>query len=339
MRRLRLPGGRHLRLPAQDKDDAGAIAVLVAVLLGGGVLLGMGALVIDVGTLAVEREQLQSGADAGAWAIAGACAKDATAPGCVAPDGLATGYAQANVNDGSADAHATVTRCPAGCASVGSADHCPAVPANLRGGIAQVNTSTRNDDGTTLLPPVLAQALDGGYDGSTVVACSQVVWGVAVRGAALGVGVGRCKWAESVGVDPEQPAGVDVQLTQGQSCAGAAPPPEFGWMGGEGPAGEEDCAATVAVDDVVPGTDGTGCDDALAAARDSGAPALVPILDQAGPAGFHVVGLGAFVVTDVTVAGASRVVTGHFTRMIVPARDALPGPADDYGTAVLTRIN
>jgi Flp pilus assembly protein TadG len=44
--RLGRPVLRRLR-----RDDQGAVAVLVAVLVAGGVLLGIGALVIDVGEI------------------------------------------------------------------------------------------------------------------------------------------------------------------------------------------------------------------------------------------------------------------------------------------------
>ena len=46
----------------------------VAVLIGGGVLFGMGALVIDVGQLYQNRAELQNGADAAALAVAKSCA-------------------------------------------------------------------------------------------------------------------------------------------------------------------------------------------------------------------------------------------------------------------------
>ncbi len=50
------------------------IGVLVAVLIGGGVLTGMGALVVDVGQLYQERAELQNGADAAALGVAKSCA-------------------------------------------------------------------------------------------------------------------------------------------------------------------------------------------------------------------------------------------------------------------------
>jgi Flp pilus assembly protein TadG len=62
------------------RDDRGVIGVLVAVLLGGGVLLGMGALVIDVGQIYQNRAELQNGADAGALAAARQCALGNCAP-------------------------------------------------------------------------------------------------------------------------------------------------------------------------------------------------------------------------------------------------------------------
>src|SRR5690606_28876124 len=60
-------------------EDAGAVAVLVMVLLAGGVLLGMAALTIDVGSLYGERRQLQNSADAGALSSAQDCAAQAAA--------------------------------------------------------------------------------------------------------------------------------------------------------------------------------------------------------------------------------------------------------------------
>ena len=47
---------------------------MVALLFGGGVLMGLGALVIDVGQLYQERAELQDGADAAALGVAKSCA-------------------------------------------------------------------------------------------------------------------------------------------------------------------------------------------------------------------------------------------------------------------------
>jgi Flp pilus assembly protein TadG len=80
--------------------ERGAVAAAVAVVLGAGVLLGMATVVVDVGRLYAEREQLQSGADAAVWAVAEECARTPGACG----DQLATAeqYANQNAVDGAA---------------------------------------------------------------------------------------------------------------------------------------------------------------------------------------------------------------------------------------------
>ena len=60
--------GPHPRSPRSASvrgHDDGAVTMLVAVLLAGGVLLGMAALTVDVGLIHAERRELQNGADAG----------------------------------------------------------------------------------------------------------------------------------------------------------------------------------------------------------------------------------------------------------------------------------
>src|ERR1043165_3858879 len=78
--------------------ERGAVAVTVAILLGGGVLLGFAALVVDVGQLYAEREELQSGADAAALAVAKACATQTKHDGCISGN---------RVNDPDPDVHDT----------------------------------------------------------------------------------------------------------------------------------------------------------------------------------------------------------------------------------------
>ena len=74
------------------RDERGAIGVLVAVLLAGGVLTGMGALVVDIGQLYQVRAEQQNGADAGALGVAKSCALGLCDPS------VAAGYANANAS-------------------------------------------------------------------------------------------------------------------------------------------------------------------------------------------------------------------------------------------------
>ena len=60
-------------LTRNNRDDRGAVLVWVALMIV--VLLGVGALVLDVGALCVERRELQNGADAAALAVAQDCAE------------------------------------------------------------------------------------------------------------------------------------------------------------------------------------------------------------------------------------------------------------------------
>jgi uncharacterized membrane protein len=60
-------GLRRSNRRKRDDYEHSAIGMTLAVLLSGGVLFGMGAIVVDVGHLYVEREELQSGADAAGW--------------------------------------------------------------------------------------------------------------------------------------------------------------------------------------------------------------------------------------------------------------------------------
>ena len=49
------------RLTTPLSSDRGAVAVLVAILFGFGVMLGAGALTVDVGNINADRRQLQNG--------------------------------------------------------------------------------------------------------------------------------------------------------------------------------------------------------------------------------------------------------------------------------------
>ena len=81
-------------LPTKN-GERGAVSLIVALTLV--VLLGFGAMAVDVAMMYAERTQLRNGADAAALAIAQTCAKNTT---CPAPTPIATTYASGNANDG-----------------------------------------------------------------------------------------------------------------------------------------------------------------------------------------------------------------------------------------------
>lgn len=84
------------RVATANDNERGVAGVLVALMML--VLIGAGALAVDVGQIYAERAQLQNGADAAALAVAKRCHKS----GCdqAAADALAKDLANANANDG-----------------------------------------------------------------------------------------------------------------------------------------------------------------------------------------------------------------------------------------------
>jgi len=197
MRRL-----NHLLRQARGRQrpDDGAVAVLVAVLLLGGVLLGMGALTVDVGGLYSERRQLQNAADAAALAVAQDAARSCSTGPC-APASRAQTYANDNSSDG---ASGVLEVCGAGWSAVGpcagqggpALTQCPAVPGSYSTWV-RVRTSTRTGGGSTLLPGWFARTLtgNGGYAGSTVLACAQAALGAPSRlTATLPLTLSLCEW-------------------------------------------------------------------------------------------------------------------------------------------------
>jgi hypothetical protein len=185
--------------PRRRPDDRGAVATVVAVLLAGGVLLGFGALAIDVGFIYAEREELVTGSDAAALAVGRACANDR--PECAneaAILALVSTYANANASDGLSN---VVEVC--GLLS-GRLAPCTAMPANLARCLGaaptdatefvEVRLSTLLDGGRLALPPVFAQTLVGNedFEGATVRACARVSW---ERINVLGLTVSTCERA------------------------------------------------------------------------------------------------------------------------------------------------
>lgn len=196
--------GLILRRLRGNGPDRGAVALIVAILFGGGVLLGMGAMVIDVGGMYAERAQLQNGADAGALAVASGCAENLGActnavlalnSSCSTAASASTGIASCNAND-------NTTKIDAVCGNAAGLNTCPSpAPSSCpsstpSGNYVQVQTSTLNPDGTTVLPPTFGKAVLGSsWPGEHVQACAQASWGPpSTLGAAVAVTISYCEW-------------------------------------------------------------------------------------------------------------------------------------------------
>jgi hypothetical protein len=345
------------------RGERGGVTAVFASVLGCGVLLGMGTLVVDVARLYVEREQLQSGADAGALKIAQVCATTSAICTSRVAD-VARQYADANSADGTAGVSVVCGRggdlapCPA--PSGGLADCVRAAPA--AGDYVEIRTDTRLPDGSTVLPPVFAQSIVDGYRGATVNACARAAWG-APRSARLALAISVCEWDRYTtgGASyPDPPTERLIHLhddptagvCQPAGSAGAGTPGGFGWL--DDPAGG--CRTPVVANGTYQGqpadTMSHACEAMLTEGRRSRRAVLMPIYNavaaQGGTVRYTLLGFAGFVVTGWDLPGSRNVSTltgrsscdtptpcvyGYFTRATVPGGGPIGGP--DLGASVV----
>lgn len=363
MRDLISRGTRSLLVPLRPlrRNQRGAVAVVVAVLVGGGVLVGMGAMVVDVGQLYQERAELQSGADAAALAVAKSCASGTCKPT------LAPGYASANAKDGAATVNSvcgsgTLGTCTA---SNGAITNCPQLPA-AGANYVDVHTSTKTSSGSTLLPPVFARTLlgNGSYSGSTVYACARAAWGGPLAARTIALTISACEWDAATlngtvfGPPPPYPPNplpapsVDQVLqlhtskTSTTACstepAGSDGPGLFGWT--DDPSGNcstYESGGTYTVSTGVAA--GNTCQSLLAAAQAGRTLLFIPVYTSVAGTGqlgtYTLKGFAAFVVTGYHLPGftasdwlnpandchgSAQCVNGYFTQGLI-ASTGTPG--------------
>lgn len=340
------------RLPG--RDDRGVVGVLVGLLIGT-VLLGLGALVIDVGQLYQERAELQNGADAAALAVAKSCATGST---CSAA--LAAQYANENASaltGGTAGVTLVcgsfgLGTCPA---STGAMTDCPPPPASTQGYV-DVHTATQTSGGGTVIVPIFAKALLGNdsYTGTTVQACAQASWGGPSAGNTLAFAISACSWdswtSEGTNFAPAPPAvppaSYDHQLnlanlgndagctgeTSGSDGAGA-----FGWAVDQ----TGSCGIFTDTPTFPAGTGvsaGSTCQTALSNAYTSRKAVLLPVYTTVTSTGanayFTLKGFAAFVITGYHITGSFTAndwlnpannctgnnfcIDGYFTKALIP---------------------
>ncbi len=183
-------------------DEQGAVLMLVVFLTV--TLIGMAALVVDVGALLDEHRQLQNGADAGALAVARSCAQGAC------DTSLAENLADANSRDGDS--------------VVDSVSY----PTANR---VRVTTSTHGGSGS-ILPYAFGQILTG-VKGKTQRATATAAWTNPAPATAIGVpiAVSQCEANQLV-------VGTYVVIrftTPLSTCLLEYPSGNFGWLDAECP--------------------------------------------------------------------------------------------------------
>lgn len=225
------------------RDDRGAIGVIIAILVAGGVLLGSAALVIDVGQIYQNRSELQNGADAAALAVARQC--ELTPGSCAQATALGTAlsYANSNASALTQDTAGIDVVCGSGglnsCTSGifgNGLTSCPPNPTN-GANFVDVLTETKLKSGSTLLPPIFARTIVGNstYNGTTVKACAQAEWGGSLQSDSLALTLSLCQWQDltgSGGSGFNTPVAVFIK-GKAKPCAGPAGqnmPGGFDWL-------------------------------------------------------------------------------------------------------------
>jgi Flp pilus assembly protein TadG len=218
-----------LWLTSRFSSDRGAVAIIVAMLFGFGVVIACAALTLDVGQINLDRRQLQNGADAAALSAA----RDCIAGVCPSPTG--SKQAQANyarlvllANNNAADGATKLARvdsglaagvtdpqavcgtlpgltaCPVGTNS-SNLQECPAPSASASSlPYVRVYTQTLNASRTqTLLPYSFGAAIAGSGSGANQQACAAVAAGAAGSGpVAFPVTFSYCDWLAQTHADP-----------------------------------------------------------------------------------------------------------------------------------------
>jgi hypothetical protein len=361
------------RLSRSAADDRGAVAATLAIMLGTGVLLGMAAVVVDVGRIYAEREQLQTSADGAAWMVAETCVLQPD--DCADQDVRAGQYAGASAADGTAGVAEICGRGPGlpGCSEAAiNRTACLGVgPADTK--YAEVRTRTLQPDGGGLLPPTFARALSGGDVGTSVGACARVAWGPPRRASGMAVTFSTCEWdaltdggttfwpSPPHGVPPQSAERVIYLKGATTTTCPAGPsgwdrPGGFGWLDDS----TGTCTTTVEVDGSFGGNTGNSvshpCRTALAALRAEHRLSLIPIYDGVTGNGshttYHLAGFASFVLTGYyqsgfrapswlsgrhLCSGSQRCLYGYFTRGLVPTTGAeIGGP--DLGVSVVNLV-
>lgn len=310
---------RVIRKVASDRDK-GAVSVVVGLLIVP--LIGFLAVAIDVAALYADRQQLQTGADAGALAIAQDCAVELCNP--LTYNQTATELAVANKNDGSVSAFAL---------------------ADPAAGRVTVDTTT---DRAHWFAPVL------GFDSSTVTAEATVGWGAPTGGTAvLPMTLSLCEFNAQTGgiLFGSTPTTIKFTKSSDTGCTGPSGnvvPGGFGWLSTD----TGTCNTTSVVNETLFTSTGnsvpSGCQPEDFQSL-QGATVLLPIFDEAGESGssafYKVHAYAAFTITGYYFAdskyrwnsacsGNERCISGYFTEYVELSDAFSYGEAPDLGSSV-----
>jgi Flp pilus assembly protein TadG len=287
------------------RDERGAVAVVVALVMVP--LIGFAALGLDVAALWWEKQQLHTGADAAALAIAQDCSRAAST--CTSNGAAATAQTLAAGNHPKGAVSATVT--------------------SLTSTQVTVNASATR---ANLFAPVL------GARSSTVNASATVAWGAPSGGTAvLPLAFSWCEWQQQTG--GALPSGTTSRViyltkTSGTTdCTGPSNnivPGGFGWL----TVNSGGCGTTTSIGNIITSDPGNSVPNGCSTSSFSslvGKTVLLPLFDSYAGSGsgatYRIFGYAAFQLTGYsfggqysagtgTCNGNDRCVKGYFTRFV-----------------------
>ena len=304
---------RLMRRP--HRDEKGVVVVLMAAFVMG--IVGMAALVVDVGTVLDEKRQLQTGADAAALGLAQhlgrTCPVTATAACTASLQSRADELAKANARDGFAKVEAPTS------------DHTTRQ--------VTVRTSTLDGGTGTILPYSFGQALTG-VEGKTVHASATASWGPVGRAPVMRLAILQCDFVR-LGFSTVE----STIVFHSESACGGGPgldaPGNFGWL--EDDSDGDACELTVSANQVAGGRPGNSPALADCVGAYLNEDILLPVSDDivgvTGPGGnavYTVKGFARFHLTAYRFgpkgspgpdpcSGATNCIKGYFVRYVMPS--------------------
>lgn len=296
--------------------DRGAVLVWVALLMP--VLLGVGALTVDLGALYAERRELQNGSDAAALAVAQSCGGG----DCTGYATQAQQYANTNAKDG---ASAVDVVCGVG---TGLPTCVGSPPPGLTGatGWVTVTTSTKSSGGGTKINFVLAPIMNS-LTGATARATAIAAWGNLGSATTAPLTFSACEFTAlggslSNGTFPTGTA--TIYFHQGVSSPGVGTanctpstsgqdlPGGFGWI-----TFTSGCSLTITAGGTVSADTGNNTPGCIDFAAWQNRQIIVSVYDTATGSGsggsYHIVGFVGFTVSAYAFQGGGNTWPSGFT--------------------------
>jgi hypothetical protein len=255
----------------KDAGERGAAGVVVAVMML--VLIGAGAMAVDVGQIYAERAQLQNGADAGALAVARSCKHAAC------DVSLANGLANSNSNDSASNATVDLS-----------------VP-----GQVTVTTSTKNGS-SSFLTNMFANAINAG----PVTVGAQATAAAFFPGSGSGFPLALSDNCFNLASGATTAAVQKLSYKPGRTCTGPSGteiPGGWGWLVESSPCNATTTVGTANMDSDPGNNPPSGCADILNGWKTTilaggEVKVLFPVFDTSSGTGaggtFHIIGYATF---------------------------------------------